>query len=76
MNLRKERIHEAGKAGIRGRLATQFHVPERRIEDLLIAWDHEAATREIRPGDSRYWGDAEAWLMPRLRHAAGNHREP
>lgn len=65
MDLRRQRIHEAQRTGLRNRIRDQWHVPEERANALLDAWDQEAMKRFLPPGDAAYWRDGEAWIRGR-----------
>lgn len=68
MNLRDQRLHEAHRAGLRGRLTGQFRLPEARADELLAAWDAEAASRGlVARANSGYWREAPDWITAQLR---------
>ena len=48
MDLRRQRIHEAQRAGLRNRIRDQWYVPEERANALLDAWEIVARERGSR----------------------------
>jgi hypothetical protein len=66
VSLRTERIHQAGKAGLRNRLIDAWHVVPARADELLLAWEGEAARRGLSPGDFGYWREAAPWIRSQL----------
>jgi hypothetical protein len=66
VDLRRQRINEAQRTGLRNRIRDHWHVPEERANALIEAWDQEAAQRSLSPGQPTYWHDAEAWIRDRL----------
>jgi len=49
------------------RVSREWRMGEAEAEVLVAAWEAEAARRGLRPGDARFWPDAEAWLALRRR---------
>lgn len=66
MELRRARIDEARRTGLRNRIRDEWHVPEHRADALLEAWAVEAASTGITTAASGYWGAAEGWVRDRL----------
>lgn len=66
MDLQRSRIHEAQRAGLRNRIRDQWHVPEAKADSLLEAWAAEATERGLKPGQSEYWREGEAWIRDRV----------
>jgi hypothetical protein len=66
MDLRRQRIHEAHQAGLRNRMRDGWHIPERRVDELLQAWTVEAARRGLPPSVAGYWAEAERWIRDAL----------
>ena len=62
MDLRRQRIHDAQKAGLRNRLRDHWHVPEARADALLDAWARTARERGLQLGQATYWQEGEEWL--------------
>lgn len=62
MDLRRQRIHEAQRTGLRNRIRDQWHVPEERANALLEAWAKTASERGLVPGQPSYWQEGEKWL--------------
>ena len=69
MDLRRQRIHEAQRAGLRNRIRDHWHVPEARADALLDSWATTASERGLMPGDASYWQEGEKWI--RLRAEKG-----
>jgi hypothetical protein len=69
MDLRRSRIHEAQRAGLRNRIRDDWHVPEEKTDALLEAWPVEANGRGVEPGQSAYWRDGEAWIRAKIDRA-------
>jgi hypothetical protein len=67
MELRRQRIHEASRVGLRNRLLEEWRLPTDETDRLLAAWEEEAAARGLRPGDFGYWRDADDWIRARAR---------
>jgi hypothetical protein len=65
MDLRRQRITEAQRAGLRNRIRDEWCVPEARADALLDAWAIEAKERGLEPGQGSYWQDGEAWIRER-----------
>lgn len=70
MDLRRQRIHEAQRTGLRNRIRDQWHVPEERANALLDAWEIVARERGLEPGQVGYWRESEEWI----RERSGPHR--
>ncbi len=66
MDLRRRRIHDAQRSGLRNRIRDHWHVPEAKADALLEAWAVEAAVRGLSPGQSDYWRDGEVWIRDRV----------
>ena len=66
MDLRRSRIHEAQRAGLRNRVRDHWHVPEAKAGSLLEAWAAEATERGLKPGPSEYWREGEAWIRDQV----------
>ena len=66
MELRRSRIHEAQRAGIRNRIRDHWRVAEEKADALLEAWTIEARTRGLDPGQTGYWEDGEAWIRAHI----------
>ena len=66
MELRRRRITEAQRAGLRNRIRDQWHVPEAKADAVLDAWAIEARERGPEPGQGSYWQDSEVWIGERL----------
>jgi hypothetical protein len=66
VELRRQRIHEAQRTGLRNRIRDNWHVPEERANTVIDAWDQEAAQRSLPLGQPAYWRDAEAWIREQL----------
>jgi hypothetical protein len=65
MDLRRQRITEAQRAGLRNRIRDEWRVPEARAEALLDAWAIAAKERGLEPGEVAYWRDGEEWIRER-----------
>ncbi len=70
MDLRRSRIHEAQRAGLRNRIRDHWHVPAEKTDALLEAWSVEANGRGVDPGQSAYWQDGEALIRAQIDRAA------
>lgn len=62
MEVRRRRVYEAAREGLRLRLINQWRLPTERAEALLREWDDEAAKRSLDPKADGYWRQAEVWL--------------
>ena len=62
MDLRRQRIHDAQRAGLRNRIRDHWHVPGARADALLEAWAKTASERGLVPGQPSYWQEGEKWL--------------
>jgi hypothetical protein len=62
MDLRRQRIHDAQRAGLRNRIRDHWHVPEARADALLDAWEITASERGLAPGQAAYWQEGEKWV--------------
>jgi len=62
VELRRQRIHEAQRTGLRNRIRDHWHVSEERADALIDAWAREAEERSLLNGQATYWHDAEAWI--------------
>lgn len=71
MDLRRSRIHDAQRAGLRNRIRDHWRIPEAKADALLEAWAIEATERGLQPGDSAYWRDGEAWIKDQVIDSAG-----
>jgi hypothetical protein len=72
VELRRQRIHEAQRTGLRNRIRDHWHVPEERADALLDAWDREATRRSLSHEDPTYWHEAEGWIGAQLKHRASS----
>lgn len=66
MDLRRQRIHEAQRAGLRNRIRDHWHVPEARADALLDGWAIVAGERGLEPGQPGYWQEGEMWLRAQM----------
>ena len=66
MELRRQRIQEAQRTGLRNRIRDQWHVAEQRADAVIEAWDQEARERLLQHSDPNYWRDAEVWIREQL----------
>ena len=57
-----ERIFEAKRACLRGRMVAMWKVREADVDTLLDCWDIVATARVIARHDPRYWSEGEPWL--------------
>jgi hypothetical protein len=62
MDLRRQRIHDAQRAGLRNRIRDHWHVPEARAYALLDASTIAAGQRRLEPGQPACWQEGEKWL--------------
>ena len=69
MDLRRQRIHEAQRTGLRNRIRDQWHVPEERANALLDAWEIVARERGLEPGQVGYWRESEEWIQQRAKQS-------
>jgi hypothetical protein len=69
MDLRRQRIHEAQRTGLRNRIRDQWHVPEERANALLDAWEIVARERGLEPGQVGYWRESEEWIRQRAKQS-------
>jgi hypothetical protein len=67
VELRRQRIHDAQRTGLRNRIRDHWHVPEERANALIDAWDQEARGRLLEHSDPNYWRYAEAWIREQLK---------
>lgn len=66
MDLRRSRIHEAQRAGLRNRIRDHWRQPEEKADALLEAWTIEAKERSLEPGQGGYWSDGEDWIRAQI----------
>lgn len=66
MDLRRQRIHQAQRAGLRNRVRDQWRISEERADTLLDDWEAAAQAMSIVPGAVGYWDRGEKWLRERL----------
>lgn len=66
MDLRRSRIHDAQRAGLRNRIRDHWHVSDGKADVLLEAWATEAKARGLEPGRSAYWQDGEVWIQAQI----------
>jgi hypothetical protein len=66
MELRRRRITEAHRAGLRNRIRDEWHVPEAKADALLEAWVAEARCRDIAPDDPAYWREGAVWIRGKV----------
>jgi hypothetical protein len=59
-----DRIREAQRAGLRARMVNYWHVLPDRADEVLDAWEAEAAARGIARNDA-YRRLHEAWVRER-----------
>ena len=67
MELRRRRIGEAQRAGLRNRLRDQLHLPEVRADALLDEWTVRAAERGLTPSHAGFWQEGEEWIQEQVR---------
>ena len=67
MDLRRRRIHDAQRAGLRNRIRDYWHVPEARADALLDAWAIVAAEQGLMPGQANYWQEGEEWIQEQAK---------
>jgi hypothetical protein len=67
VELRRQRIHDAQRTGLRNRIRDHWHVPEERADALIDAWAREAKRRSLLHGDATYWHDAEDWIREQVK---------
>jgi hypothetical protein len=66
MELRRVRILEAQRFGLRNRIRDEWRVPESRADELLAGWDQEALERGLSPDQPTFWREGEAWIWQHL----------
>ena len=62
MDLRRRRIHDAQRQGLRNRIRDDWHLPETRADAPLDAWETMASERGLAPGQPTYWQEGEKWV--------------
>jgi hypothetical protein len=62
MDLRRQRIHDAQRAGLQNHIRDEWHVAEARAGALLDAWAITANERGLMPGQATYWQEGEEWI--------------
>jgi hypothetical protein len=62
MELRRQRITEAQRTGLRNRIRDEWHVPEAKADALLDAWEITASERGLAAGQPTYWQEGEKWV--------------
>lgn len=67
MDLRRRRITEAQRAGLRNRIRDAWHLPEEKADDLLDAWVIEAQARGLAPDETAYWRAGEDWIREQAK---------
>jgi hypothetical protein len=76
MELRRQRITEAQRAGLRNRVRDEWRVPEARADALLDAWAITAKERGLEPGQGAYWQEGEEWIRERAERRSTDPGEP
>ena len=61
-----DRIYQAKRAGLRGRMVSSWKVREADADALLDAWDIVASGMGLLRDDPRYWGERRD-LAARIR---------
>jgi hypothetical protein len=67
MELRRQRITEAQRAGLRNRIRDEWHVPQTKADALLDAWAIEAKERGLEPGQGAHWQEGEEWIREQAK---------
>lgn len=67
MELRRQRITEAKRAGLRNRIHDEWHVPEAIADQMLDAWAIMAKERGLKLDHVAYWRDGEEWIRERAK---------
>jgi hypothetical protein len=62
----RERIYEAQRAGLRGRIVRAWRQSEHRADELLREWESEAATRGLDRSYPQWWDEAPVWIEGRI----------
>jgi hypothetical protein len=62
MNLRAQRLYQAGHDGLRNRMLIEWRLPEERTDRLLASWETEAEQRGLERGDFGYWSAGTDWI--------------
>ena len=62
LDLRRQRIHDAQRAGLQNHIRDEWHVAEARADALLDAWAITANERGLMPGQATYWQEGEEWI--------------
>ena len=60
-----DRIHEAKRAGLRGRMVDEWRLLPARADELLDEWEAEAARLGQERTDPTYWSEGEVWMRAR-----------
>ena len=66
LELRRQRIYAAHRAGLRNRIRDEWHQPEERADRLIDEWELEATTRGLERDAQGFWSEAEEWVRGRL----------
>lgn len=74
MELRRQRIHDAQRTGLRNRIRDQWHVAEERADALIEQWEQQSAP-SLRQEHLDYWAQAEAWIRGRVEPRAPDRRD-
>jgi hypothetical protein len=61
-----DRIYNAQREGLRQRLIQTEHNSPGKAEEMLAAWEAEAAIRGLVPASPAFWQEAEGWLASRI----------
>jgi hypothetical protein len=62
VDVRRQRIWEAQRSGLRNRLRDQWRISELKVDELLAEWEAEAEARDMPRVSQGYWTAAEDWL--------------
>jgi hypothetical protein len=60
-----DRIHQAKRAGLRGRMVDDWRLLPERANELLDEWEAEAARLGQERTDRDYWAEGEVWIRAR-----------